>query len=136
MSYLFLLDGVHDPRGRDYTGPGAKYLRTAALLSHHLTVLSELVGRGAPGYGARLWREAEKRIGGISMHWRNHFSSGTTAQGNECVEVAVLSDVLAVRDSKEPDGPGSLSLGTRFGAWSRRSAGAVTTCRPVTRDGA
>jgi hypothetical protein len=37
--------------------------------------------------------------------WRK--SSKSTAQGNECVEVAVapVSGCAAIRDSKDPDGP-------------------------------
>ena len=35
--------------------------------------------------------------------WRK--SSHSTAEGDNCVEVAGVSDVVAVRDSKDPDGP-------------------------------
>jgi hypothetical protein len=35
--------------------------------------------------------------------WRKSSHSG--AQASECVEVAGLSDTVAVRDSKDPDGP-------------------------------
>lgn len=35
--------------------------------------------------------------------WRR--SSRSTAQGNECVEVATFVGLVAVRDSKAPEGP-------------------------------
>lgn len=37
------------------------------------------------------------------LHWRK--SSYSTNEGGECVEVAALADAVAVRDSKNPDGP-------------------------------
>jgi Domain of unknown function (DUF397) len=45
--------------------------------------------------------------------WRK--SSFSHPNGNECVEVAAGAGVVAVRDSKDPDGP-RLVLGRR--AWS------------------
>ncbi|WP_406688423.1 DUF397 domain-containing protein [Saccharopolyspora sp. ID03-671] len=36
--------------------------------------------------------------------WRKSSRSGGGGDGN-CVEVAFVSEVVAVRDSKEPDGP-------------------------------
>ncbi|MFD0685643.1 DUF397 domain-containing protein [Actinomadura fibrosa] len=38
--------------------------------------------------------------------WRK--SSYTTANGGDCVEVASVSDAVAVRDSKDPQGPALL----------------------------
>ncbi|MEU8798032.1 DUF397 domain-containing protein [Spirillospora sp. NPDC048819] len=38
-----------------------------------------------------------------SARWRKSSRSGTT--GGECVEVAALDPAVAVRDSKDPDGP-------------------------------
>lgn len=38
--------------------------------------------------------------------WRK--SSRSSASGSNCVEVAELPDALAVRDSKDPDGPALL----------------------------
>jgi hypothetical protein len=35
--------------------------------------------------------------------WRKAARSNT--QGNQCVEVALLTDGIAVRDSKDPEGP-------------------------------
>ncbi|MEU8800305.1 DUF397 domain-containing protein [Spirillospora sp. NPDC048819] len=35
--------------------------------------------------------------------WRK--SRRSNDQGGECVEVAVLTEVVGVRDSKDPDGP-------------------------------
>ncbi|MEV5574761.1 DUF397 domain-containing protein [Spirillospora sp. NPDC052269] len=43
-----------------------------------------------------------------------HKSSHSGAQGGDCVEVAGLSPVVAVRDSKDPEGP-KLILGAA--AW-------------------
>lgn len=37
------------------------------------------------------------------MNWRRSVRSGTN--GENCVELASLRDVVAVRDSKDPDGP-------------------------------
>ncbi|GAA4241491.1 DUF397 domain-containing protein [Actinomadura meridiana] len=44
-----------------------------------------------------------------AARWRK--SSRSTAQGGNCVEVADLATVIAVRDSKDPDGP-KLTLST------------------------
>lgn len=50
--------------------------------------------------------------------WRK--SSRSTTQGGECVEVAALSHVIGVRDSKNPDG-GHLTLAPgQFAALLRR----------------
>ncbi|MCX4471128.1 hypothetical protein C5N14_20345 [Micromonospora sp. MW-13] len=38
--------------------------------------------------------------------WRK--SSRSSASGSNCVEVAELTDALAVRDSKDPEGPALL----------------------------
>jgi hypothetical protein len=38
-----------------------------------------------------------------AARWRN--SSHSDHHGGECVEIADLSPVIAVRDSKDPDGP-------------------------------
>ncbi|MFF0521410.1 DUF397 domain-containing protein [Actinomadura nitritigenes] len=35
--------------------------------------------------------------------WRK--SSRSTAQGNECVEIAAIGGIVGVRDSKDPAGP-------------------------------
>ena len=37
------------------------------------------------------------------VRWRKSSHSGP--QGGECVEVAAVAPVVAVRDSKDPDGP-------------------------------
>ena len=37
------------------------------------------------------------------VHWRK--STRSTSNGGDCVEVAPVSGVIAVRDSKDPDGP-------------------------------
>ncbi|MEU8797212.1 DUF397 domain-containing protein [Spirillospora sp. NPDC048819] len=38
-----------------------------------------------------------------TIQWRK--SSRSTGQGGDCVEVAALAPAIAVRDSKNPDGP-------------------------------
>jgi hypothetical protein len=38
-----------------------------------------------------------------AIEWRK--SSRSTGQGGNCVEVATLAPAIAVRDSKDPDGP-------------------------------
>lgn len=39
----------------------------------------------------------------ITEEWRK--SSRSNGQGGNCVEVAVRRDMIAVRDSKDPEGP-------------------------------
>lgn len=39
----------------------------------------------------------------FELRWRR--SSRSSAQGNDCVELAPANRVIAVRDSKDPDGP-------------------------------
>ncbi|MFA1549172.1 DUF397 domain-containing protein [Actinomadura chokoriensis] len=46
--------------------------------------------------------------------WRK--SSYTTANGGDCVELASLSEMVAVRDSKNPDGPELLVSREAFAA--------------------
>jgi hypothetical protein len=41
--------------------------------------------------------------GPFELRWRK--ASRSSAQGNDCVEVAANGLVIAVRDSKDPDGP-------------------------------
>ncbi len=41
--------------------------------------------------------------GPFELRWRK--SSHSSAQGNDCVELASAGRVIAVRDSKDPDGP-------------------------------
>lgn len=48
----------------------------------------------------------------VDVRWRKSSHSGP--QGGECVEVAALAPVVAVRDSKDPGGP-RLSFGV--GEW-------------------
>ncbi|MFI0405146.1 DUF397 domain-containing protein [Actinomadura sp. 3N508] len=42
-------------------------------------------------------------MGSADVQWRKCSHSG--GQGGDCVEVADLAPVIAVRDSKNPDGP-------------------------------
>jgi hypothetical protein len=37
------------------------------------------------------------------LHWRK--ASHSASNGGECVELASAPDAIAVRDSKDPDGP-------------------------------
>ncbi|WP_329520176.1 DUF397 domain-containing protein [Spirillospora sp. NBC_01491] len=53
-----------------------------------------------------------KDVERVDVVWRK--SSRTGSQGNDCVEVARPHHMVAVRDSKDPDGP-VLSFGPR--AW-------------------
>nr|WP_222870312.1 DUF397 domain-containing protein [Actinomadura decatromicini] len=39
----------------------------------------------------------------LDLQWRK--SSHSSGQGGDCVEVASLTSAVAVRDSKDPDGP-------------------------------
>jgi hypothetical protein len=47
--------------------------------------------------------------------WRKSSHSGTI-EGSDCVEVADLSGVIGVRDSKNPDGPRLALSGRSFAA--------------------
>ncbi|MBW8482137.1 DUF397 domain-containing protein [Actinomadura parmotrematis] len=49
----------------------------------------------------------------LEAQWRK--SSRSAHQGGECVEVADLASVVAVRDSKDPEGP---RLALKGAAWS------------------
>ena len=52
-----------------------------------------------------------------SANWRK--SSRSDSEGGVCVEVAAIESVVAVRDSKDPDGP-KLAFGrVAFGALAR-----------------
>lgn len=54
------------------------------------------------------------------LRWRK--SSRSSAQGNDCVEVASADRVIAVRDSKNPSGP-MLAIGRdAWSVFSRRIA--------------
>ena len=50
-----------------------------------------------------------------SMRWRK--SSRSAQGGDACVEVAGLSEVIAVRDSKNPTGPALAFDAATFGAF-------------------
>jgi hypothetical protein len=49
-----------------------------------------------------------------AVTWRKARQSGD--QGGHCVELAALADVVAVRDSKDPDGPKLVVSRKTFGA--------------------
>ena len=52
-----------------------------------------------------------------SVCWRK--SSRSDSEGGNCVEVAELPAVIAVRDSKNPDGPHIAFACSAFGALAR-----------------
>ncbi|GGY66599.1 DUF397 domain-containing protein [Streptomyces omiyaensis] len=52
--------------------------------------------------------------------WRKSSYSGNT--GGDCVEVADLSAHVAVRDSKDPEGPALLATAAAFTAFVRAAA--------------
>lgn len=53
-----------------------------------------------------------------AARWRK--SSHSSGQGGECVEVADLVPVVAVRDSKDPDGPKLIMNAAHWRALTRR----------------
>lgn len=57
----------------------------------------------------------------VRAGWRKSSYSG--ANGGECVEVRAVSPVVAVRDSKNPDGP---ALVMSPGAWRALTGGVKT----------
>jgi hypothetical protein len=59
-----------------------------------------------------------------SVAWHKSSYSG---QGGDCVEVAALPGLAAVRDSKEPDGPALLFTAE---AWAAFLAEVKGTCPP------
>ncbi|TDC76313.1 DUF397 domain-containing protein [Actinomadura sp. 7K507] len=52
-----------------------------------------------------------------SVQWRK--SSRSAHEGGECVEVADLSPVIGVRDSKDPDGPKLTFTASAWSAFAR-----------------
>lgn len=81
MAYLFQLTGAHDPRVHRYRGPQAKALRAlASLSSNDLESLTRLFEQRQTSEIVGMMREAERRIGGISMHWGIGLSTGTIAE--------------------------------------------------------
>ncbi|MBC6462948.1 DUF397 domain-containing protein [Actinomadura sp. HBU206391] len=53
-----------------------------------------------------------------SVQWRK--SSRSDSSGGECVEVASLDPAVAVRDSKDPDGPRLVFAATAWRVFTRR----------------
>jgi hypothetical protein len=53
-----------------------------------------------------------------NARWRK--SSRSTSNGGDCVEVAALHGVIAVRDSKDPHGPALILDRAAFGAFAAR----------------
>ncbi|GLZ16263.1 hypothetical protein Acsp04_64980 [Actinomadura sp. NBRC 104425] len=54
----------------------------------------------------------------MAAQWRKSSHSG--AEGGECVEVAGLAPVIAVRDSKDPNGPKLIISAADWRAFTRR----------------
>ncbi|WP_243718270.1 DUF397 domain-containing protein [Actinomadura sp. 7K534] len=54
---------------------------------------------------------------GSSLRWRK--SSRSDSEGGACVEVAALTSVVVVRDSKDPNGPVLAFAREAFGALAR-----------------
>ena len=50
-----------------------------------------------------MWAVPEPSCPGANVHWRK--ASRSSSNGGACVELASLSGIVAVRDSKNPDGP-------------------------------
>ncbi|MGI8308720.1 DUF397 domain-containing protein [Saccharopolyspora hattusasensis] len=55
------------------------------------------------------------RASELPVTWRK--SSRSQNGANNCVEVASLAQTIAVRDSKEPDGPALIFDGRAFGGF-------------------
>jgi Domain of unknown function (DUF397) len=53
-----------------------------------------------------------------SVSWRKSTYSG--ANGGNCIEVANLPGTVAVRDSKDPDGPALLFTPAKWAAFTAR----------------
>ena len=53
-----------------------------------------------------------------SVSWRKSTYSG--ANGGNCIEVADLPGTVAVRDSKDPDGPALLFTAAEWAAFTAR----------------
>ena len=70
------------------------------------------------------WRKSSYSSNGgadcveVAVVWRK--SSYSSNCGNTCVEAAMLGPTLAVRDSKDPDGPRLAFTGAEWGAFLAR----------------
>jgi Domain of unknown function (DUF397) len=53
-----------------------------------------------------------------SVSWRKSSYSG--GNGGNCIQVAGLPDTIAVRDSKDPDGPALLFTAAEWAAFTAR----------------
>lgn len=60
-----------------------------------------------------------------AVQWRK--STHSSGQGGQCVEVAALPSGIALRDSKDPDGPRLLLSGAEWQAFMRRAKAGRTT---------
>jgi hypothetical protein len=60
------------------------------------------------------------RIDFSQAQWRK--STRSSASGSDCVEVAGLDEVIAVRDSKDPEGPKLFVGGATWRELTRRVA--------------
>lgn len=81
FGYIFQIEGPHDARARDYTGPHASSVRAMASLSpEEWNDLIELQKSSSTDDMVRLMKEAEIRIGGVSTHWGIGLAAGTRAE--------------------------------------------------------
>ncbi|GIH79016.1 hypothetical protein Plo01_54450 [Planobispora longispora] len=80
IAYLAEIAGPHDSRARDYTGPQAKDLHALASLSADEFQVLRAIYENAPDALLNRLHEAERRIGGVSMHWGVGISTGTMAE--------------------------------------------------------
>ncbi|MFG1801241.1 DUF397 domain-containing protein [Micromonospora carbonacea] len=65
----------------------------------------------------------------VAARW---FTSSRSANNGDCVECAVLPDVMAVRDSKDPSGPTLVFPSHQWTAFvTATTAGTLTRLRPV-----
>jgi hypothetical protein len=73
---------------------------------------------------AATWHESKNLSNGgagrveAAVVWRK--STYSTNGGADCVETAMLGPVVAVRDSKDPDGPKLAFTGAEWGAFLAR----------------
>jgi hypothetical protein len=79
-----------------------------------------------PGLSTARWRKSNRSSaqGGqcvevTAARWRK--SSHSSGQGGDCVEVADFAPAVAVRDSKDPDGPKLIFGAADWYAFTRRA---------------
>jgi hypothetical protein len=76
------------------------------------------VRRAVPGHGAGSRRGVTEVADLSGANWRT--SSWSGAIGGNCIQVADLPGTIAVRDSKDPDGPALLFTPAEWAAFTAR----------------